>query len=184
MQLFDKNGEGDGRLKRCTFLYLNKPYQIVLAALEDITDLTGRDVLTGGYNRQGFLDHTKEILKNAEKNEKFAVLFFNIKNFKAVNELFGTEKGDSVLRDLYRTLNTSELYPEVTARIEADRFACLVRTKNLNSGVLTALCEQQRAVQGEKDAASAPALRYFLCRRPHAAGGWNAQPREAGKKIY
>ena len=48
----------------------------MLAALEDITDLTGRDVLTGGYNRQGFLDHTKEILKNAEKNEKFAVLFF------------------------------------------------------------------------------------------------------------
>lgn len=150
VQLFDKNGEGDARLKRCTFLYLNKPYQIVLAALEDITDLAGRDVLTGGYNRQGFLDHTKEILKNAEKNEKFAVLFFNIKSFKAVNELFGTEKGDSVLRDLYRTLNTSELYPEVTARIEADRFACLVRTENLNSGVLTALCEQQRAVQGRK----------------------------------
>ena len=49
VQLFDKNGEGDGRLKRCTFLYLNKPYQIVLAALEDITDLTGRDVLTGGF---------------------------------------------------------------------------------------------------------------------------------------
>ena len=23
VQLFDKNGEGDGRLKRCTFLYLN-----------------------------------------------------------------------------------------------------------------------------------------------------------------
>lgn len=150
VQLFDKNGEGDGRLKRCTFLYLNKPYQIVLAALEDITDLTGRDVLTGGYNRQGFLDHTKEILKNAEKNEQFAVLFFNIKSFKAVNELFGTEKGDSVLRDLYRTLNTSELYPEVTARIEADRFACLVRTKNLNSGLLTTLCEQQCAVQGRK----------------------------------
>ena len=150
VQLFDKNGEGDAKLKRCTFLYLNKPYQIVLAALEDITDLAGRHVLTGGYNRQGFLDHTKEILKNAEKNEKFAVLFFNIKNFKAVNELFGTEKGDSVLKDLYRTLNTSELYPEVTARIEADRFACLVRTKNLNSGVLTALCEQQRAVQGRK----------------------------------
>ena len=150
VQLFDKNGEGDAKLKRCTFLYLNKPYQIVLAALEDITDLAGRDVLTGGYNRQGFLDHTKEILKNAEKNEKFAVLFFNIKSFKAVNELFGTEKGDSVLRDLYRTLNTSELYPEVTARIEADRFACLVRTENLNSGVLTALCEQQRAVQGRK----------------------------------
>lgn len=149
VQLFDKNGEGDGRLKRCTFLYLNKPYQIVLSTLEDITDLAGRDVLTGGYNRQGFLHHTKEILKNAGEDEQFAVLFFNIKSFKAVNELFGTEKGDSVLRDLYRTLNTSELHPEVTARIEADRFACLVRTENLNSDVLTALCEQ-RAVQGRK----------------------------------
>lgn len=143
IQLFDENGEGDGRLKRCTFLYLNKPYGIVVATLEDITDLTGRDVLTGGYNRQGFMHRTKEILKEAGENERFAVLFFNIKGFKAVNELFGTEKGDGVLKDLSDTLNDSNLHPEITARIEADRFACLVRTENLSPETLTALCEQQ-----------------------------------------
>lgn len=142
LQLFDKNGQGERRLKRCTFLYLSKPYQIVLSTLEDITDLTGRDVLTGGYNREGFLRHVKERLKEAGE-ERFAVLYFNIKSFKAVNELFGTEKGDSVLRTLYKTLNTSELHPEITARIEADHFACLVRTENLNFNILTALCEQR-----------------------------------------
>ena len=48
----------------------------MLAALEDITDLTGRDVLTGGYNRQGFLDHTKEIPeKRGEKREVCGFIF-------------------------------------------------------------------------------------------------------------
>lgn len=143
VQLLDGSGAGDGRLKRCTFFYLNKPYRIVVSTLEDITDLTGRDVLTGGYNRQGFMQRTKAILNEAGENEQFAVLFFNIKGFKAVNELFGTEKGDGVLKDLSATLNASKLHPEVTARIEADRFACLVRTENLNPEILTTLCEQR-----------------------------------------
>lgn len=149
VQFFDKNGAGDDRLKRCTFLYLNKPYGIVVSTLEDITDLTGRDVLTGGYNRQGFMHRTKEILREAGEDERFAVLFFNIKGFKAVNELFGTERGDGVLKDLSATLNGSKLHPEITARIEADRFACLVRTENLDAEVLTALCEQ-KVTQGRR----------------------------------
>ena len=46
---------------------------------------------------------------------KYAVLFFNVKNFKAVNELFGVESGDVVLQNIFRTLTHSKLSPVITA---------------------------------------------------------------------
>ena len=63
---------------------------------------------------------------------KYAVLFFNVKNFKAVNELFGVESGDVVLQNIFRTLTHSKLSPVITARVESDHFVCLVENKNLD----------------------------------------------------
>ena len=66
----------------------------IVATVEDITEKFEQDILTGGYNRQGFIRHVERILKESEDRTGYAVVFFDIKNFKAVNELFGTEIGD------------------------------------------------------------------------------------------
>ncbi|MFR9000762.1 MAG: diguanylate cyclase domain-containing protein [Anaerobutyricum soehngenii] len=58
-------------------------------------------------------------------------MFFNIKNFKAVNELFGVENGDAVLQNIYKTLKYSRLAPMIAARVESDHFVCLIDKKNL-----------------------------------------------------
>ena len=50
-------------------------------AVEDITELSGQDALTGGYNRQGFVQKAEHILQNANEDENYAILFFNITNF-------------------------------------------------------------------------------------------------------
>ena len=57
------------------------------------------------------------------------MLYFNVRNFKAVNELFGIDTGDSVLRTIYKNLRSSSLKPCVVARVEADQFTCLVEKK-------------------------------------------------------
>lgn len=82
----------------------------------------GQDALTGGYNRQGFVQKAEHILQNANEDDNYAILFFNIKNFKAVNELFGIDLGDFILREFYEDLKNSQLDPVVTARAEADHF--------------------------------------------------------------
>ena len=75
-------------LKNYTFFYLNKFFDIIVSTVEDITEKFEQDILTGGYNRQGFIRHVERILKESEDRTGYAVVFFDIKNFKAVNELF------------------------------------------------------------------------------------------------
>ena len=41
--------------KELYIFYLNKFFDIIVATVEDITEKFEQDILTGGYNRQGFL---------------------------------------------------------------------------------------------------------------------------------
>ena len=135
------NEDGEKRLKEYNYMYLFKELGIILAVTEDITDLSGKDVLTGGYNRQGFIHNVENIFRNCEDRTDYAVLYFNVRNFKAVNELFGIDSGDIVLRTIYKNLKASSLKPRVVARVEADQFTCLIERKNLDLDSLSGLCE-------------------------------------------
>lgn len=137
------NKEGEKCLKNYTFFYLNKFFDTIVATVEDITEKFEQDILTGGYNRQGFIRHVERILKESEDRTGYAVVFFDIKNFKAVNELFGTEIGDMMLRKVYEDVRKSELKPLVSAREDADHFICLVERKNLNLDMLTGICQKK-----------------------------------------
>lgn len=143
------NKKGEKCLKNYTFFYLNKFFDIIVATVEDITEKFEQDILTGGYNRQGFIRHVERILKESEDRTGYAVVFFDIKNFKAVNELFGTEIGDMMLRKVYEDVRKSELKPLVSAREDADHFICLVERKNLNLDMLTGMC-QKKLTRGGK----------------------------------
>ena len=143
------NKEGEKCLKNYTFFYLNKFFDIIVSTVEDITEKFEQDILTGGYNRQGFIRHVERILKESEDRTGYAVVFFDIKNFKAVNELFGTEIGDMMLRKVYEDVRKSELKPLVSAREDADHFICLVERKNLNLDMLTGMC-QKKLTRGGK----------------------------------
>mgnify|MGYP000951840204 CR=1 FL=1 len=143
------NKEGEKCLKNYTFFYLNKFFDIIVATVEDITEKFEQDILTGGYNRQGFIRHVERILKESEERTGYAVVFFDIKNFKAVNELFGTEIGDMMLRKVYEDVRKSELKPLVSAREDADHFICLVERKNLDLDMLTGMC-QKKLTRGGK----------------------------------
>ena len=143
------NKEGEKCLKNYTFFYFNKFFDTIVATVEDITEKFEQDILTGGYNRQGFIRHVERILKESEDRTGYAVVFFDIKNFKAVNELFGTEIGDMMLRKVYEDVRKSELKPLVSAREDADHFICLVERKNLNLDMLTGMC-QKKLTRGGK----------------------------------
>ena len=143
------NRDGEKCLINYSYLYFDQYFGIVVVALEDITELSGQDALTGGYNRQGFVQKAERILQNANEDDNYAILFFNIKNFKAVNELFGIEPGDFILREIYEDLKNSQLAPVVIARAEADHFVCLVKQENLDEELLTKLCTKKISNSGK-----------------------------------
>ena len=143
----DKTGEV--RLKRYSYIYIDERVDIIVGAREDITEFSEKDVLTGGYNRRGFLRITERLLNKVPDRTKYAVLFFNVKNFKAVNELFGVESGDVALQNIFKTLTHSKLSPVITARIESDHFVCLIEKKNLDFEELTSVCDNKFIKDGK-----------------------------------
>lgn len=143
----DKTGEV--RLKRYSYIYIDERVDIIVGAREDIIEFSEKDVLTGGYNRRGFIRITERLLNEVPDRTKYAVLFFNVKNFKAVNELFGVESGDVVLQNIFRTLTHSKLSPVITARVESDHFVCLVENKNLDFEELTSVCDNKFVKDGK-----------------------------------
>ena len=143
----DKTGEV--RLKRYSYIYIDERVDIIVGAREDITEFSEKDVLTGGYNRRGFIRITERLLNKVPDRTKYAVLFFNVKNFKAVNELFGVESGDVALQNIFKTLTHSKLSPVITARVESDHFVCLIEKKNLDFEELTSVCDNKFIKDGK-----------------------------------
>lgn len=56
------------------------------------------DELTGLYNKSSFEDKTKELLLTAK--EQFSIICIDIEKFKVINDLYGSENGDKLLKHL------------------------------------------------------------------------------------
>ena len=67
------------------------------------------DPLTGLFNRDGFLKAIEDKTKNKEIGECVMVCL-NVRNFKMVNSLFGTIKGDEILQSIGVLLREREQY--------------------------------------------------------------------------
>ncbi|MEG0910054.1 MAG: EAL domain-containing protein [Ruthenibacterium sp.] len=82
-----------------------------------------RDDLTGIYNRAMFVKSTQTLF---ERNPamRYVMLRWDIERFKVINELFGTEMGDTVLRTFAKYLQTTLHGNGTYGRLEADNFAC------------------------------------------------------------
>lgn len=66
-------------------------------------------------------------------NGEFALVYANIDRFKLVNELYGDEEGDRVLREVHKVIDNELLsWDEVSGRIMADNFGMLVRFHSMN----------------------------------------------------
>ena len=125
--------------RRFRYAYLNKYREIVIATIEDVTSDFEIDELTGLYKYKGFCIRATEKIRNSDKS--YAILYFNIKGFKAVNELFGNEAGDKVLQEFTRYLSQSALKAELLGRIAVtDHFLCLVEEPNVIFNEIRNIC--------------------------------------------
>lgn len=95
------------------------------AELQKLLEQEYFDTLTEGYTRKGFIRETQHVFARADKTD-YAMILFDIHNFKAINDIFGIDGGDQVLRYVFHYLHESWLHPVVSARIESDWFLFLV----------------------------------------------------------
>lgn len=96
-------------------------------ANRELLDLSSKDPLTGAYNRKKFDDALDEWLHYSKTyGSSFALIMFDIDNFKEINDHHGHIVGDSVLQNLADVVREYIRETDVFARWGGDEFAILL----------------------------------------------------------
>jgi diguanylate cyclase (GGDEF)-like protein len=90
----------------------------------EIRALSMTDVMTGLRNRRGFFLEAGQTFKVAQRQHaSSAVIFADVDGLKVINDEFGHDAGDSLIRDAADIFRASFRKADVVARLGGDEFA-------------------------------------------------------------
>lgn len=90
------------------------------------------DSLTGLLNREAFYSEAERILRDDPDTPRYLVCT-NIKNFKLINDLFGSNFGDKLLKAQADALRKADYKETLQGRISGDKFAMLIKKADFNA---------------------------------------------------
>ncbi len=89
--------------------------------------IASHDSLTRLPNRSLFFDRLHQTLAWARRHQqRFAVLFLDLDDFKPINDRYGHEAGDTVLQDIAHRLSGCVREVDTVARMGGDEFTCIL----------------------------------------------------------
>ncbi len=113
----------------------------MLAYVIELERMAIHDPLTGALNRL-FLERYRVGLQK-EFGEAFALIYIDLDGFKTVNDMYGHECGDSVLRVIVQRLKRRIRMEDVVVRVGGDEFVVvltdIIRNGNVVSNVVQRL---------------------------------------------
>lgn len=94
---------------------------------EALKVLSEVDSLTGIYNRQGFNQQLEFVFTEFQREgNSFSILFFDLDKFKYVNDHFGHDYGDQLLKILAMRLKHNLKKGDIIARLGGDEFVVIL----------------------------------------------------------
>ncbi|WP_196604214.1 sensor domain-containing phosphodiesterase [Pectinatus haikarae] len=89
------------------------------------------DELTGIYNKETFYKKTRMVIAE-NSGISFEMMCVDIERFKVINEIFGEEIGNQLLRQIAECLRSTAVTPLVYGRLYADKFVLCYPAENDN----------------------------------------------------
>jgi two-component system, cell cycle response regulator len=151
--------------------------------LEQVQRLAETDSLTGVANRLMFDQALRAEIKRAERSgEPLALLMIDIDHFKSLNDDFGHQTGDEVLRNLAVSLNMASRVFDTVARYGGEEFAVLMPATELGDATRTG--ERLRKLIEELDAPRPITGSVGVASYPYNAADQDALLRAADDALY
>jgi diguanylate cyclase (GGDEF)-like protein len=98
-----------------------------------------RDGLTGAMNRASFTSHARrEIGQHRSIKSNVSLLFVDVDHFKRINDTYGHETGDRVLKRIIRLARCCLRRGDTVARWGGEEFVVLLPATDLNGALLIA----------------------------------------------
>jgi diguanylate cyclase (GGDEF)-like protein len=88
-----------------------------------LAELSVRDPLTGCYNRR-YLERQQPELERP--TARWACLVFDLNDFKAINDTYGHEEGDRVLRSFVHFVSRHHRTDDILVRLGGDEFGLIL----------------------------------------------------------
>jgi diguanylate cyclase (GGDEF)-like protein len=90
------------------------------------------DPLTGLFNRRAFFERAHRAIVRASASSRPAAILFDMDHFKRINDTYGHDVGDLVLRDVARVAASDRM---IVGRLGGEEFAILLEESNLHTGL-------------------------------------------------
>lgn len=102
-------------------------------ALDKMEGLAHHDQLTGLPNREALKKYLEEIKINSiDKGNVYSIYYLDLDGFKSINDTYGHDSGDLILKEVSKRLNSNIEDGEIVARIGGDEFIVIKNSNNDN----------------------------------------------------
>jgi len=122
------------------YAYSHKAMQFFLhlrSSQEQLAYLASHDPLTGACNARSFREAAERTLHLSHRDGRpSALLFVDLDHFKKVNDTYGHETGDAVLKRSVEALQGLVRRSDVLGRVGGEEFAIFLPDTNLNGALV------------------------------------------------
>ncbi len=138
-----RNREGVWHWYRVSYVSASKTSDISIT-FTDINDevvankslikMSQYDDMTGLLNRAAFcraVDNVYDSDPDGMNNGLYSVIYFDISRFKAINELFGMDEGDRLLKYIAEVIRNHSKHNDAACRIGSDKYVLFVNNRDI-----------------------------------------------------
>jgi len=114
------------------------PLQLVhlVRQYEQLQRLAGQDPLTGLLNRSHFEERLQQEFEDSRRTQRpFSIAMLDIDDFKLVNDTYGHDTGDEVLRKVSLVLRSKTRKSDMQIRYGGEEFVLVLHAANLGGAV-------------------------------------------------
>ena len=102
--------------------------------LEENVSLSTKDGLTGVFNRRYFDIHIEQMIQTSrETKQPMCLMMFDVDYFKNINDKYGHQSGDIILKTLSKTIKNLFKVTDLIARYGGEEFVVLLSNSSLSN---------------------------------------------------